>query len=153
MSSRFTDVEAQHYKLMHDIIGKSFPHLNSAVIEMVFDTKKRISGGKYVLGRLQKSNDFTRHLSASNSTPDGVDYFLYLDKEVFENIEEADKIRIIRHELQHAEVDYEKPNPYGIRDHEITDFVEEISFNQQDPRWLERVSVVADALYNREDSE
>ena len=151
MPSRFEDVTDTHYKMMQEIIGKSFPHLNSAVIELVFDTKKRMTGGKYTIGKLQKSNDFTRHLSSSNSAPEGVDYFLYLDKLIFENIDEADKTRIIRHELQHAEVDYEKTNPYGIRDHEITDFYEEVEFNKEDPRWVERVATVADALYNSDD--
>ena len=151
MASRFEDVPAQHYTLMQDVIGKSFTHLSGAVIEMIFDTKKRTAGGKYTIGKLQKSNDFTRHLSSSNSTPGGVDYFLYLDKLIFENVDETDKIRIIRHELQHAEVDYEKTQPYGIRDHEITDFHEEIEFNKEDARWVERVATIADSLYNQDE--
>jgi len=153
MSSRFESCPDQHYKLMHDIIGKYFPHLNNAVIELVFDTKKRSSGGKLVFGQIRKSNDLTRHLSASNDIPEGVDYILSLDKLVFENISDEDKVRILRHELQHATVDYEKNNPYNIRDHEITDFYDEIQFNQSDARWLERVSAVAESLYEKEDDD
>jgi superfamily I DNA/RNA helicase len=151
MSTRFEDVPSQYYTMMQDIIGKSFTHLSNAVIEMVFDTKKRTAGGRYVLGRLQKSNDFTRHLSAKNDIPEGVDYFLHLDKATFEAVNDADKIRIIRHELQHAEVSYDKTNPYGIRDHEINDFYDELEYNKDDTRWLERVSVIADALYSRDE--
>jgi len=148
MPSRFEDVPNQHYELLNKIIDKDFPHLASTAIELIFDTKKRVSEGKIVLGRLQKSNDFTRHLSVTNTNPDGVDYFLYLDKNVFEHIDEADKIRLIRHELQHAHVDYEKTNPFGIRGHEINDFYDEIEYNKDDPRWAERLATIAESLYD-----
>jgi predicted metallopeptidase len=80
------------------------------------------------------------------------DYILYLDKLVFEHISELDKVRVIRHELQHCDVDFEKKAPYGIRDHEITDFFEEIQKNADDPRWCERVDTIAESLYDKEES-
>ena len=57
---------------------------------------------------MQKTNDLLRHLTIEDSNDEsGYDYIMYLDKAVFENVEDADKVRLIRHELQHCEVDME----------------------------------------------
>lgn len=152
MSSRFEDVPQWVYDKMNEIRRDSFTHLTNAAIRILYDTKKRKSKGSYVLGRMQKSNDLVRKLTVDEvESPEGTDYIMYLDKAVFENVDESDQTRIIRHELCHADVDLDSDNPYKIIGHEIEDFYSEIEYNKDDPRWTERCATVAESVYERED--
>ena len=155
MASRYEEVPSQVSDLVKTVMHESFPSLRNANIHVLFDCKKRMSGGKFCLGRMMRPNDLIRFFTETNLNPDGVDYVMFLDKMVFEAISNDDKIRIIRHEFQHCEVDSEnEKDPFKLRDHEITDFYDEIEHNKNDPRWLERVAIVAASLYEREkDSE
>lgn len=150
--SRFEDAPDQVVELMNRIRKEVFPELRSAKIKVLYDTKKRKSGGKLVLGRMQKTNDLLRHLTVEEANDEsGYDYILYLDKACFENVEELDRVRLIRHELCHCEVDIEsESNPYKLKDHEISDFYSEIDFNKDDSRWGERCAIVAESVYEAE---
>ncbi len=148
--SRFENVDQETVDFVKEIIGKDFERLVNAKIKILFDTKKRKSGGNYTLGRMQKANDLIRTLTFDETEDEGYDYILYLDKVVWSNIDEKDKERLVRHELCHCEVDFEKDSPYGLKDHEITDFYSEIEYNKDDPRWAERIAVVAEQIYEDE---
>lgn len=150
--SRFEDASDHVVELMNKIIEGSFPELRSAKIKVLYDTKKRKSGGKLVLGRMQKTNDLLRHLTVEEANDtEGYDYILYLDKACFENVEEIDKVRLIRHELCHCLVDMESvTTPYKLQDHEISDFYSEIEFNSTDPKWGERCAAIAESVYEAE---
>jgi len=94
---------------------------------------------------MQKTNDLLRHLS------DDEDYILYIDKVTWDNIEKEDRVRLIRHELSHTDVDIDSnTNPYKIRGHELEDFYDEIEYNREDPRWAERCAEIALSIYERE---
>lgn len=149
MPIRFEDVPDNVVEQMNRIKRDVFPELSGARIKVLYDLKKRMSGGKIVLGRMQKTNDLLRHLTIDDANnEEGFDYIMYIDKTAFENIEESDRIRLIRHELQHCEVDLDSnSNPYKIRDHEISDFYDEIEYNKDDPRWAERCVAVAESIY------
>jgi hypothetical protein len=152
MATRFEDVPDHVVKMVNDIRKGSFPELSGAKIKVLYDTKKRTSGGKLVLGRMQKTNDLLRHLTVDEAnTEDGYDYIMYLCKAAFENIDDIDQVRIIRHELQHCNVDLDSnTNPYRIRDHELNDFYDEVEYNAVDPRWAERCATVAESIYESE---
>lgn len=150
MSSRFEDAPQEVEKMVEDMIETHFPELEGAAINIVFDTKKRKSGGQYVLGRLQKTNDLMRHLSQSNDHPNGLDYILYLDKNIFNELNSSDKNRLIFHELCHADVDFEKSSPYNIKDHEFSGFFSELEYNQDDTKWEERIMEIASSIYEKE---
>jgi hypothetical protein len=148
--SRFENVDQETVDFIREIIGKDFERLVNAKIKILFDTKKRKSGGNYTLGRMQKANDLIRTLTFDETEDEGYDYILYLDKVVWSSIDEKDKERLVRHELCHCDVDFEKDNPYALKDHEITDFYSEIEYNKDDPRWAERIAVVAEQIYENE---
>lgn len=149
--NRFEDADITAVDMVQKVVNEHFPHLLNAHISVVYDNKKRVSKGAYVLGRMKKCNETERLLSATDIMTEGFDYILYLDRAVFIACSDEDKVRIIRHELQHCDVDMEKDNPYGLRDHEVTDFYEEIEHNKDDPRWAERLAAVADQLYSADD--
>lgn len=151
MSIRFEDCDGNVADLAREIIAEYMPELRNVPIKYVYDLKKRLSGGKVVLGRCQKTNDLLRHLTIEESGEDeGYAYIIYLDKCAWENIEKADKIRLLRHELRHIEVDPDSErHPYKLIDHDVTDFAEEIALNTDDTRWAERVVDLAEQIYEQ----
>lgn len=151
---RFEDVSGEVIDLLSEVRAEYFPELRNVDIKVLFDLKKRVSGGKVVLGRCQKSNDLIKHLT-SDEAEEGVPYIIYLDKCAWENIERVDRIRLMRHELRHIFVDIDSErNPYKLIPHDIEDFAEEVELNQDDVRWASRVAGLAETIYDqRRDAE
>jgi hypothetical protein len=149
--SRFEEATTDVVDKVQEVIRSKFPELNGVNIEIVMDTKKRKSGGKYVLVKLDKASPILRHISADNINPDGVDYILYIDKNVYNEMSERDRIRIISHGLYHAECDFEKDVPYGVRKPTVQTFYEEIADNKDDDKWAERLDIMAESIYDQDD--
>jgi hypothetical protein len=149
---RFEDVTSDVERLVAKLIDEQFPALEGAVIKVLFDTKKRKAGGRYVIGRIKKANDEMKALAANE---DGVppDYVLFLDKNVWQVIDDRDKERVIFHELNHCEVKFDSENQYRIKDHEIQGFYSETDFNADDIRWSERLGAVAEHVYDPPDED
>jgi len=151
---RFTDVDRDTETLVAEIIKKDFSHLVQAKIKIIFDIKKRKTMGQYVLGKLQKTNALIKYLTANESSDGtGFDYLLFIDETVFEAVDQKDKIRLIRHLLQYADIDYESDNPFKTRKEEVITWFDEIEFNIEDPRWYERLQTIAESIYEAEDEE
>jgi len=150
---RFEDVTENVNMLVRNVKDRWFPELANAKIKVLFDLKKRTSGGRMVLGRIQKTNDLLRHLTTEESdSEEGFDYLMYLDKIVFENIEDEDRIRLVRHELRHTLYDPEaRGTPYKIQGHDIEDFEEEIRLNAEDMGWANRCATIGLSLYEQEE--
>ena len=149
--SRFVEMSDDCIDLINKTIDENFDHLKGAKFSFVYDTKKRRSGGRFVIGKLAKANDIIKHISADDLLPDGVDYIFIVDKQVFDVLSNEDKVRIVRHTLQYAEVDYDGKNPFKIRQAEIQTFYEEIEFNKNDPEWMERINDIASSIYDTDE--
>lgn len=152
MDLRFEPAPQSVYDLLNKVRKDiQFHQLVSANILVLMDTKKRTVSGKLAAASLAKTNDVERFLSIDGAdVVDGYDYIMRLDNILWNAIEESDRIRIIRHELCHALVDVDADNPFKIQPHEVEDFYSEIEFNKDDPRWMVRLGVVLEALYNPE---
>ncbi|MCI4625346.1 MAG: hypothetical protein L3V56_05220 [Candidatus Magnetoovum sp. WYHC-5] len=152
MPSRYEDVPDDVAKFVRETIDKFFSELINVKLKVLFDTRKRMSKGKPVIGRIQKTNDLTRHLTKNDVYDnEGYDYIIYLDKLIFTNIDEKDKERLIRRQLRHIFVDPENPkNPYKLLSFDVEDFYAELELNKDDIRWAERVMEVALALYDED---
>jgi hypothetical protein len=148
--SRFEEAVTEVTSKVQEVIRNKFPSLNGCNIEVVMDTKKRKSGGKFTLVKLDKTSPILRHISATNTNPEGVDYILYLDQKVYNEMSDSDKARIIGHGLYHTDCDFEKDIPYGVRKPTVQTFYEEIADNQDDARWAERLDIMAEGVYERE---
>ena len=148
---RFEPATDEAKSLLKEVQAEHFPELLNANILLLFDTKKRVSGGKVVLGRIQKTNDLLRHLTIEEARDDdGFDYIIYLDKVAFDNIVKEDRIRLIRHELKHILYDPDNEvNPYKIQPHDIEDFIDEIKLNVDDPGWAQRVAELTASIYEQ----
>lgn len=151
--SRFEDAGDDVLGFVIDVQQEKFPWLNAAVIRILYDTKKRRSGSRLVFAKIKKTSDDIKTLAADDN---GVspDYILYLDKNVWAAISDEDKKRIVYHELCHCVVGNDTvPVQYKIQDHEIQTFYDEIEFNKDDPRWLERVSAIGEHIYDPDNNE
>jgi hypothetical protein len=152
MGLRYEEVSDEVMTMMREIKSQYFPELKNAQIKVLFDLRKRKSGGMMVLGRITRTNDLLRHLTIDEAgTVEGYDYIITLDKLCWDNITKADKERLIRHELRHTVFDLEaETNPYKLQDHTISDFYEEIEYNKDDPRWRERLSTLVNDIYEQQ---
>ena len=146
---RYSPVDEQTQNMAHTILVTEFPHLVGANVLYVFDTKKKMSNGRIVVARIKKMNDEMKFL-AMNTDGESYDYVMYIDKNIWDVLDERDKNRIIFHEFCHCDVDMDKKNPYGIKGHEVEGFYAEESFNNDDTRWAERVGLVAESVYDEE---
>ena len=151
MGLRYEEVTEEVKKLLGEVQAKHFPELKNAKIITLFDVKKRASGGRVVLGRIMRTNDLLRHLTKDEAVAiEGYDYIITLDKEGWNAIGDADRVRLLRHELRHTYYDIEsESNPYRLLDHSITDFYEEVELNKDDPRWRERVATIVEDIYEQ----
>jgi hypothetical protein len=150
MISRFEEAVTEVTDKVQQVVRGKFPQLSGCNIEVVMDTKKRKSGGRFQLVKLDKTSPILRHISATNTNPDGVDYILYLDQTVYREMSNDDKERVISHGLYHAACDFEKDLPYGVRKPTVQTFYEEIADNLDDARWAERLDLMAEGIYDRE---
>ena len=152
MGIRYEEVTGEVNKLLGEVESKYFPELKNAKIITLFDLKKRSSGGRVVLGRIMRTNDLLRLLTKDDAIAvEGYDYIVTLDKQGWNAIAEADRVRLLRHELRHTYFDIDsESNPYKLIDHSISDFYEEVELNKDDPRWRERVAAVVADIYEQE---
>jgi len=152
MGLRYEEVNEEVMSVLKEVKSEYFPELKNAKIKVLFDIKKRKSGGRVVLARIMKTNDLLRHLTKDEADAmEGYDYIITIDKKCWDSIIRDDKIRIVRHELRHTYFDIEsEDNPYKLLDHSISDFYEEVEFNKDDPRWRERLATVVEDIYEQE---
>lgn len=150
MATRYEDApEAE--PLLRKVRDNHFPELVNADILVLFDLKKRGSRGMVVLARIMKANDLIRHLTTDKRTVvEGYDYIITLDKVFWDNTTDADRERVIRHELRHTFFDIDSENdPYKLVDHDITDFHAEVEMNRDDPLWREKCARLTAGVYDQ----
>jgi hypothetical protein len=152
MGLRYEEATPMVLNMLKELKAKDFSELKNAKIKVLFDLKKRKSGGQIILGKIMKTNDLIRLLTKDEvEVIEGYDYIITLDKKCWDNIPDEDRVRILRHELRHTHFDIESENdPYKLVSHSISDFYEEVETNQKDPRWRERVGTLAEDIYEQE---
>ena len=149
---RYEECPSHIYEKFNEIIEEYFPSYVNLNFVLLFDEKKRKSQGEYVVAQIQKPSELLKFFTSNSSYSEGADYVIVFDKKVFENANETDIERIIRHELQHVEYISDSDNPCKIRGHEVEDFYEEIKRNEDDPKWKERIVAIAESLHESENS-
>lgn len=147
MSSRYSFAPPSVKDLLDQVCQEHFPGLARARFLVLFDEKKRMRLGAYVLAQVRRAQEVVR-LVYEQAEGEDCDYVLSLDKEVWLRIEQADRVRILRHELRHCWEDIEAEDlPWKLVGHEIEDFHAEVALNADDPLWVRRLATVADSIY------
>jgi len=146
---RYEEVTQDVLDLFGEVRSKYFEELEDVNFKLVFDTKKRIKESKYVFAQIKKVDDLTGFL-----VEDEINYVIMIDKNIWGAIEKDDRIRIVRHELCHVFIDnHTDKNPFKIKPHDFSDFLIEVERNKEDPRWLERLTAVAESIYEANEEE
>ena len=147
---RYEEVTEHCMQLVNQVINQYFPDLSSVKIKFLFNTKKCSRGGRLVLGKCQKPNDLAKHFSLPEAkNEDGYQYVITIDKIAYDNSEDIDRLRLLRHELRHVLVIRDEDTKYKIEPHNIEDFVEEVQLNADNPDWARRVGEIAKKLYKK----
>ena len=147
--SRFEDAPVQTEKVVDEVMDAHFPALQGALVKVMYDTKKRKSGGRYVFARIKKTNDELKAFAVTEHG-EAYDYIMFLDKALWEVLDEKDQEKLVFHEFCHCVVDLEANDQFKIQDHEIQTFYAEIEFTKDDPRWTERVGVICESVHDPE---
>lgn len=154
--SSFENVPESVRKFGREIQEEYFPELEDCRYQILFDTRET---KKPWLAKIYRANDLVRFLTIDepDASNEGLDYIIVLDKLLYESdaITDADRKRLIRHEMRHIYYDPEKntrKSQYKLVKHTINDFYEEVdlAIQEGDPRWVERVSAVQESLYDND---
>lgn len=132
---------------VEEIKKEYFPELVNCYITTIMDTKKKKVNGELAFARIKKANDIEKYLSFDEKTFDSTDFFLFIDKNIYEEVPESYREKIIRHELRHVLYDSSKKDPYSIIDHDVKDFKAELQLNKDDPDWKEQATEIANMIY------
>ena len=137
-------------KLIGDSIEKNFSHLTGCLIEPIFFNKKKMSKGKYQLAVLSKPNPLVKHLYEAVNGND-LDYILFIDFNLYYELDEHDKELAITHTLEYADVDMDKSNPYTLRGAEVETFYDEIERTKENQMWHQRHQDIASQFYTKDE--
>ena len=122
MTNRFQPAVQEDEVLLDKIIRLGFPELQIARFLVYMDNKKRKTKGKYILGRVKKNNEEMKIASMEDNGAE-YHYTIYLDKYVWDHLEEPDQIRTIRRLLCQCEIDHDNTNDvYKMKGYEVEDF-------------------------------
>lgn len=146
--SRYTEAPQEVVDLMNRVIEEHFSELVNCYIKILLDNKKRKSKGQYSVASIKKTNEKEKYLSADDFYPQGYDFLMIIDENIFHNISEDDKLKIIFHNLSHILYDPEAKDPYKIQDHDFVGFKKETeTFPDIFDTW-DRLQEIADSVYD-----
>ena len=150
--NRYEAVIQDVFEVLKEVRENYFSELSGAEIFCIFDTKKKISNGRFQLASIRIANDFEKFLTLEDTgAQEGFDYIIRIDKKVWEMSTRMNKFRLLRHELRHTNVDPEAKKPWKLRPHSLEDFYTEIRLNEDEPRWAQELTGKALAAYEEED--
>jgi hypothetical protein len=139
MKIRYGDGDDRLTQVFLDVLEKYFPELGQLSVKLIFDFKKRIKQGKLILASIERTSDKIRFFSKNKIAVDGYDLILIVDNIAWTLSNDADKERIIRHELRHIFLD--EDNKIQLVGHDVEDFREELTLNEDNPLWSDTLSV------------
>lgn len=145
---RYIDCDDDLVQVFLDVIEERFPSFINLNIKLLYDTKRRISGGKIVMASICTTSAMAKFFSKDNTATEGYDFVLILDRKAWELSSPEDKKRIISHELRHVFID--EKGKAKLIGHEIEDFYAELELNQDDPEWRRNLAIQTMALYDQE---
>ncbi|MFZ2799031.1 MAG: putative metallopeptidase, partial [Syntrophorhabdus sp.] len=86
MAIRYEDVTESVMEMFRKVKSQHFQELKNAKIRVLFDLKKRKSGGRIVVGRILKANDLVKHLTKNANAEEGYDFIITLDKKCWDHV-------------------------------------------------------------------
>lgn len=145
--TRYLDDDGSLRKVYVEVVEKHFPIFINANTKLFFDTKKRKSKGRIVLGKCKLAKDMEKFLT-KEEVEYGYDYFIAIDKKAWDIAEDDDKARIMRHECRHMGLN--DVGDWALTPHDVEDFAAEIDLNKDKSDWGLRLAELTEAAYEQE---
>jgi hypothetical protein len=101
-----------------------------------------------VLASIETASPKIKYLSKDNIAVDGYDLLLIVDRKAWEVASADQRVKLIRHELRHVQID--EKGAVKLMGHEIEDFYIEVKLNQDDPEWRMKLGTLARDMYEQE---
>lgn len=154
---KYEDVEDSVVELFNKVrTDYNFSDISDAKFKLVYRNNRKGKKQFIVIAEICATNDMIRFLT-SDKIEEGYDYIIIIDKNIFNALDENDKIRVLRHELRHTDVVVNEKSGkiiYTTQRHSIEDFYEDVTIESQaggDMRWKERLSSIAESIYEELD--
>lgn len=148
----YSNIDNNTEKVILDVMNKWFSELRMSWIKPLFYTKKKMKGkSRIIMAYVRKMSEFEQYLCGS----DDYEYFLFIDGNIWPELSPDDKVRLVRHELRHILIDYDKNGDirYLMADHNLIDFREDYKIEHgkeyEDPFRI--ASIVAEEVYAKLD--
>lgn len=106
--------------LIEEIMQKYFPSYDLGLLRPYFYYKEKKIKGRTAMAYIRRSTEFEKCLLKSKD----IEYILMLDGNIWPELHDEDRKRLVRHELRHIYIDFDKEGEpkYGISDHDLIDF-------------------------------
>jgi predicted metallopeptidase len=146
MDSRYEVATEEINALMDDTKQKVYNGCDFK-IKILLDKKQRKKKGKVVLATTEIMQEKLKFML---SEEEGIEYdFLtIIDSAAWEFSSDDDKIRLLRHEVQHMHTS--ESGKLQIVGHDVSDFYEEIKVNVDNEDWYNNLSTVVESVYEQE---
>ena len=153
---KFEEIDS-HTQELFDKVKEGFPDIENAKFKLLFRKNKKGNEDFIVFAEICKFSSLVKHITMDipGFEDEGLHYCVIIDNNIWNVLDDADKWRILRHELLHTSVKYKEDGTveYNIRKHTVETFYEEIELESKgtpdcDPRWKEKIVTTAIALYD-----
>lgn len=130
------------HEILNSLIKKEFKHLKGFKFLLLFDTKLKLIAQVHIY-----SKPLIWYLKESNLQYNNEHFIIIIDRLLWQNIDQKDKIRILRHELNHCNRLNSTKIPC-IKHHDFAGFYSDILDNLDDSKWQLRLSNKMRKLYD-----
>ena len=146
--SRFIDVDDSVVEVFLNTLEERFQSLIQLKIKLIFDTKKRVKQGKICLACVELANDKIKYFSKDDVATEGYDIVIIFDRKAWELANDADRKRIMSHELRHVLIN--EKDEVKLIPHDVSDFVIEQKLNKDDIEWASKLVTLVTDIYEQE---
>ena len=102
---RYEDSDESLVEVFLAVMEEHFPQLQFLKFKLIFDLKQRVSKGRLVLASIETAGPKIRYLSKDKIAIDGYDLLLIVDQKAWEIASAEQRVKLIRHELRHVQID------------------------------------------------
>ena len=145
--TRYIDDDGSLREVFDKAVKESFPFMAQAAVKLMYDTKRKASKGRVVLGTCKLARDMEKFLT-KNEVEYGYDFFIIIDHKVWSYATEDDRLRLMRHECRHMTTNNQ--GDFALLPHDVEDFAIEIDMNSDKPMWAVNLAEIAEAAYDQE---
>lgn len=145
---RYEDCDEKLVEVFLNVVEEHFPQVQFLNFKLIYDLKQRVSKGRLVLASIETASPKIKYLSADKIAIDGYDLLLIVDMKAWEVASADQRVRLIRHELRHVQID--EKGGVKLVGHEIEDFHIEVKLNADSPEWRMQLATLTHDMYEQE---